>query len=690
MTVLDARAAEVPRARVDPTGFKHHGVTRVDDYYWLRERGSAEVTGYLEAENSYTEEVMAPTGDLQETLFEEIKGRIKQTDMSVPYRQGDYTYFTRYENGREYPIHCRRPLTAANDTGVDQVLVDVNVVAEGHDFCQVAGLVVSPDQRRLAYSTDLEGRRVYTVRIKDLETGELLADTLENVTPNVTWAADSQTLFYTRQDPTTLRWHQIYRHRLGTPQEEDVLVYQEDDDTFNCEVGKTRSKQFLLIASSQTVSTEYRYLNADTPDGEFQLFLGRERDHEYHLDHFQGRFFIRTNREAQNFKLMETAEQELSEERWSVLVPHSDDVLLGAFELFDDYLVLQERREGLVHLHVRPWAGDGAHHVAFDEPVFDSYIGVNREPDTQVLRFGYESLTTPSSTYDYDMASRNRILLKREEVLGGFDPEQYEAERLFATAADGERVPISLVAGKGTPRDGSAPLLLYGYGAYGISMDPAFNSARLSLLDRGFIYAIAHIRGGQELGRRWYDAGRLGQKQNTFSDFIACAEFLVRERRTGAGQLFAMGGSAGGLLLGAVVNQRPDLFAGAVAQVPFVDVVTTMLDETIPLTTGEYDEWGNPSERQAFEDILAYSPYDNVTAQDYPALLVLAGLHDSQVQYWEPAKWVAKLRAFKTDNRPLLLKTNMDAGHGGVSGRYRRYREVALQYAFLLAEADLV
>ncbi len=690
MTVLDASVAEPPRARVDPTRFEHHGVTRVDDYYWLRERGDTEVTGYLEAENRYTEAVMAPTADLQETLFEEIKGRIKQTDMSVPYRQGDFTYFTRYEDGREYPIHCRRPLSAAaDDSDSEQILVDVNVVTEGHDFCQVAGRVVSPDQRRLAFGTDLEGRRIYTVRIKDLDTGELLEDVLENVTPNVTWAADSQTLFYTRQDPTTLRWYQIYRHRLGTPQSDDVLVYQEDDDTFNCEVGKTRSKRFLLIASSQTVSTEYRYLDAGTPEGEFELFLARERNHEYHLDHFRNRFYIRTNRDARNFKLMETAEREPGVEHWSELVPHREEVLLGAFELFNEHLVLQERRDGLVHLHVRPWEGEEAHDIAFDEPVFDSYIGVNREPDTQVLRFGYESLTTPASTYDYDMVGRGRELLKREEVLGGFDPDQYEAERLFATAADGERVPISLVARRGTPRDGSAPLLLYGYGAYGISMDPAFNSARLSLLDRGFIYAIAHIRGGQELGRRWYDGGRLGEKQNTFSDFIACAEFLVREGRTRADRLFAMGGSAGGLLMGAVLNQRPDLFAGAVAQVPFVDVVTTMLDDTIPLTTGEYDEWGNPNEPDAFEQILAYSPYDNVSAQDYPALLVLAGLHDSQVQYWEPAKWVAKLRTLKTDQHPLLLKTNMDAGHGGVSGRYRRYREVALQYAFLLAEAGV-
>lgn len=690
MTGLDPRAAEPPRAKVAPTRFDTHGVARVDDYYWLRERESAEVTGYLEAENGYTETVMAPTAALQETLFEEIKGRIKQTDMSVPYREGDYSYFTRYEDGREYPIHCRRAVAAsASDPDTEQVLLDVNEIADGHDYCQVSGRTVSPDQRLLAYGTDHEGRRIYTVRIKDLSTGELLPDELTGVTPNLTWDAASQTVFYAKQDPDTLRWFQIYRHRLGTAQGDDVLVYQEDDETFNCEVGKTRSKRYLLIASSQTVSTEYRYLAADDPEGVFAVFLPRERDHEYHIDHYRDRFFIRTNRDALNFKLMETPDDRMAPRHWKELVGHRDDVLLGPFELFRDFLVLQERHNGLLQLHVRPWEGDGAHDIAFDEPVYESYISVNREPDTKVLRFGYESLTTPTSTYDYDMVARTRTLLKREEVLGDFDPARYRAERLLATAPDGEQVPISLVARVGTPRDGTAPLLLYGYGAYGISIDPAFDSARLSLLDRGFVFAIAHIRGGQELGRRWYDAGRLGQKRNTFTDFIACAEHLVAERFTSPERLFAMGGSAGGLLMGAVLNMRPDLFTGAVAQVPFVDVVTTMLDDSIPLTTGEYDEWGNPNERAAFDDIIAYSPYDNVEAKDYPALLVMAGLHDSQVQYWEPAKWVAKLRALKTDDRPLLLKTNMDAGHGGVSGRYRRYRETALQYAFLLVQAGL-
>ena len=675
-----------PRARVAPTRLETHGVVRVDDYYWLRERDNPEVTAYLEAENEHTRAVMAPTEPLQETLFAEIKGRIKQTDMSVPYREGDFTYHTRYEDGREYPIYGRRRVGGAT---AETVLLDVNLLAEGHDFCQVSGRSVSPDQRLLAYATDLEGRRIYTVRIKDLGSGEMLDDELTGVTANLVWANDSRTLFYARQDPTTLRWFQIYRHRLGAPQADDTLAYEEPDDTFNCEVGKSRSKRYLLIASYQTVSTEYRYLDADQPDGRFTVFLPRARDHEYHIDHYRDRFYIRTNRAARNFKLMEAADTQTDPGRWVELIPHRDDVLLGPFELFRDHLVVQERRDGLVHLRVRPWEGDAGHDIAFDEPAYDAYLSTNREPDTAVLRFGYESLTTPVSTYDYDMVARTRTLLKREEVLGDFDPSRYRSERLMATAPDGESIPISLVGRVGTTRDGTTPLLLYGYGAYGLSMDATFNSARLSLLDRGFVYAIAHVRGGQELGRRWYDDGRLGRKRNTFSDFIACAEHLVAERLTRPDRLFAMGGSAGGMLMGAVFNMRPDLFAGVVAQVPFVDVVTTMLDDTIPLTTGEYDEWGNPHERTAFDDILAYSPYDNIEAKDYPALLVLAGLHDSQVQYWEPAKWVAKLRALKTDGNPLLLKTHMDAGHGGVSGRYRRYRETALQYAFLLAQAGV-
>ncbi len=705
---LSTAGIPAPRARVSPVRHEAHGVVRIDDYHWLRERGDPAVTAHLEAENAYIRAVMAPTEALQETLFAEIKGRIKQTDMSVPYREGAHLYYTRYEDGREYPIHCRRPpgepasavhgpevvdAPAAGEAlppgGGEEVLLDVNALAEGHDFCQVSALEVSPDGRLLAWAIDVEGRRIHTVRVKDLAADALLADELKGATSNLAWANDNRTLFYTRQHPDTLRWHQVWRHTLGTAQAEDVLVYEEADETFNCEVGKSRSKRYLLIASAQTVSTEYRVLDADRPDGAFELFWPRARGHEYDVDHYRDRFYVRTNRGARNFRLMETEAAGSPPGQWVEVVPHREDVFLESFALFRDHLVLQERCGGLTRLHVRPWSGGGAHDIAFDEPVYDVYVSVNREPDTRLLRFGYESLTTPRSVYDYDMEARSRTLLKRQEVLGGFDPADYEAERVLATAPDGRQVPVSLVARTGAPRDGTSPLLLYGYGAYGISMDPAFNSARLSLLDRGFRFAIAHVRGGQEMGRQWYEEGRLGRKRNTFTDFVACAEHLVGERYTSPGRLYAMGGSAGGLLMGAVLNMRPDLFAGAVAQVPFVDVLTTMLDDGIPLTTGEYDEWGNPHERAAFDDILAYSPYDNVAARDYPALLVLAGLHDSQVQYWEPAKWVAKLRALKTDARPLLLKTNLDAGHGGVSGRYRRYRETALQYAFLLRQAGL-
>ncbi len=764
---LSTDGIPAPRARVSPVRHETHGVVRLDEYHWLRERGDPEVTAHLEAENAYTQAVMAPTEALQETLFAEIKGRIRQTDMSVPCREGAYLYYTRYEDGREYPIHCRRPVDAsppvdtpagpdvptaddaaaaveargaadgraavhaptALDTAAasdapaavdgpaairaraavtpsaaadapavadaraavdeEQVLLDVNALAEGRDFFQVSALAVSPDGRLLAYAIDVEGRRIHTIRVKDLAAGALLDDELAGVTSNLVWANDNRTLFYTRQHPETLRWHQVWRHALGTPQAEDVLVYEEADETFNCEVGRTRSKRYLLIASAQTVSTEYRLLDADRPDGAFEVFWPRARDHEYDVDHYRDRFYVRTNHRARNFRLMETGAAATQPEGWVEVVPHRDDVLLESFTLFRGHLVLQERCNGLTRLHVRPWSGDGAHDIAFDEPVYEVHVSVNREAGTRLLRFGYESLTTPRSVYDYDMEARSRTLLKRQDVLGGFDPGDYAAERVFAAAPDGRQVPISLVARAGAPRDRTSPLLLYGYGAYGISMDPTFNSARLSLLDRGFRFAIAHVRGGQELGRPWYDDGRLGRKRNTFTDFIACAEHLVREGYTRPERLYAMGGSAGGLLVGAVLNMRPDLFAGAVAQVPFVDVLTTMLDDSIPLTTGEYDEWGNPHERPAFDDILAYSPYDNVAARDYPALLVLAGLHDSQVQYWEPAKWVAKLRALKTDARPLLLKTNLDAGHGGVSGRYRRYRETALQYGFLLREAGV-
>ncbi len=632
--------------------------------------------------------------------------------MSVPYREDEYRYYRRYEEGREYEIHCRRriadtgePDAPAND---EQVILDVNQVAAGHEFCQVASRPVSPSRQLLAYAVDTVGRRQYAIRLRDLATGADLPDVIADVTSNIAWAADSEAFFYARHDPTTLRPYQVLRHRLGDDPAADRLVYEETDDTFSCDVWLSRSKEYVLIGSYQTLTTEFRYLDAADPDAPLKTFLPRQRGHEYDIDHYRGRFTIRTNDGARNFRLLEAEGDPPPPDAWRELIPHRDDVLITGFELFRDHVVVAERQDGLTHLRVRRW--DGAeHHIAFDEAAFAVSIGTNRDPATGTLRFHYSSLTTPPSVYDYDMETRNRTLLKQEEVLGDFDPARYETERLVATAPDGVGVPISLVrrkrevADRGVPGDtgrapdiGSAPdgadpapLLLYGYGAYGISMEPTFRSSRLSLLDRGFTYAIAHVRGGEELGRRWYDDGKLRKKKNTFTDFIACAEHLVAEGHAVPERLFAMGGSAGGLLMGAVINLRPDLFHGVVAQVPFVDVVTTMLDESIPLTTGEYDEWGNPNEPADYACIRSYSPYDNMEPVVWPHLLVMTGLHDSQVQYWEPAKWVARRRALRPDDgRRLLLKTNMDAGHGGASGRFRQYREIALQYAFLLDLVD--
>jgi oligopeptidase B len=548
---------------------------------------------------------------------------------------------------------------------------------------------VSSGQNVLAYAVDTEGRRIYTTYLKNLTTGELLPDVISEVTENLTWANDNRTLFYAKQDPITLRADRIYRHVVGTDPSRDELVFEEKDETFSTYVFKTKSKQFLMIVSSQTLSQEYRYLQADDPCGELKVFWPREHDHEYHVEHLGARFLIRTNDQAKNFRLMATPIAQTAKEHWQEIVPHRDDVLLREFEIFDEYLVLEERRRGLTHIRVVPWSGDEEHDLQFDEPAYTAELGANPQLDAGTLRFEYSSLTTPVSVYDYDMRTRTQTLLKREEVLGGFDRADYITERRYALAQDGSEIPLSIVYRKSMERNGQHPLLLYGYGSYGVSVDPAFSSPRLSLIDRGFIFAIAHVRGGQELGRQWYEDGKLFKKKNTFTDFIACADYLIRENFTHPEKLFAMGRSAGGLLMGAILNMRPGLFKGVVAEVPFVDVVTTMLDSSIPLTAGEYDEWGDPNQKDYYDYMLSYSPYDNVAAKDYPHLLVTAGLYDSQVQYWEPAKWVAKLRALKTDSHRLLLKTNMDAGHGGASGRFRRHRETACSYAFLLDLAGI-
>ncbi|HWX76853.1 MAG TPA: S9 family peptidase [Candidatus Acidoferrales bacterium] len=667
-----------------PTRLEKHGCVRLDDYYWLRERDNPEVIAYLNAENEHAEKQMAHTKAFEEKLFEEIKGRFKQTDMSVPYKRDDYFYYTRYEEGKEYPIYARKRGSLERP---EEIMLDVNVLAQGHEFFSVGGSAVSSGQDILAYAVDTQGRRVHTTYFKNLENGEMLSDVLTEVTENLTWANDNKTLFYARQDPTTLRAYQIWRHVLGTDSSQDQLIFQEDDETFVTYIFKTKTKKFLMIVSAQTVSQEYRYLDADDPYGNFRIFLPRERDHEYHVDHFEDRFLIRTNDQAKNFRLMATAIDKPGREHWLEVIPHRADVFLGDFEIFKNHLAVEERQRGLTQIRVVPWSDEKEHYLEFQEPAYRAHIGNNPELDTTVLRFEYTSMKTPLSIYDYDMVTRQRVLLKQEEVLGGFNADRYVTERLYANAADGTEIPISIVYLKGTNRNGQSPLLLYGYGAYGFSMDPAFASPRLSLIDRGFVYAIAHVRGGQEFGRPWYEDGKLLKKRNTFTDFIACAEHLIRERFTNPEKLFAMGRSAGGLLMGAVTNMRPDLFKGIVAEVPFVDVVTTMLDPSIPLTTGEYDEWGDPNEREYYDYMLSYSPYDNVERKAYPNLLITGGLHDSQVQYWEPAKWAAKLRELKTDKSRLLLKTNMEAGHGGASGRFRRHHETAFSYAFLL---DLV
>jgi oligopeptidase B len=664
-----------------PTKLEKHGHVRVDDYHWLREREDPEAIQYLNAENERAAKEMAHTADFEEKLFQEIKGRFKQTDMSVPYRRDDYFYYTRYEQGKEYPIYARKRRSLDQP---EEIMLDANVLAEGHEFFSIGGSAVSSGQDILAYAIDTQGRRIHTAYLKNLTTGEMMPDVLPNVTENFAWANDNKTLFYGKQDETTLRQYQIHRHVVGTDPAEDQLVYQENDETFVAYIFKTKSKKFLMIVASHTNSQEYRYLEADRPFGEYKIFLAREREHEYHIDHFDDRFLIRTNDHAKNFRLMWTPVEKPEREHWQEIIPHRNDVYLGDFELFQGHFVLEERARGLTQIRVVPWSGDDGHHLAFDEPAYRTNLNVNLQFDTTTMRFEYTSMKTPLSIYDYDMATREKTLLKQEEVLGGFDSDRYATERLFAAAPDGTEIPISLLYKKGTVRNGDHPLLLYGYGSYGFSIDASFASPRLSLVDRGFVYAIAHVRGGQEMGRRWYDDGKLLKKKNTFSDFIACAEFLIREKFTVPEKLFAMGRSAGGLLMGAISNMRPDLFKGIVAEVPFVDVVTTMLDASIPLTTGEYDEWGDPNQKEYYDYMLSYSPYDNIERKAYPAMLITGGLHDSQVQYWEPAKWAAKLRELKTDKNRLLLKTNMEAGHGGTSGRFRRHHETAFSYVFLL------
>ena len=677
---------EPPVAEKIPKELTIHGDIRVDNYYWLKERENPKVIEYLTAENEYRDAVMKHTESFQKKLYDEIVGRIKKTDMSVPYKDSGYYYYSRYEEGGEYPVYCRKKETMEAE---EEILLNVNEMAKGHAYYSVAGFSVSTDNNLIAFGVDTVSRRKYTIHFKNLKTGEILPDQIPVTSGRAAWTNDNKTVFYAAKDETTLRSYKIMKHVLGTDPSSDKEVFEEKDVTFDTYVYKSRSKKYVFIGSGSTLSDEYRFLDADNPDGKFKIIQPREKDLLYGVDHYKDKFYIRTNYKAENFRLMATPVSKTTKENWKEVIPHRDDVLLQGFEVFKDFLVVNERISGLPNLRIMRWDKKDEHYLDFGEETYSAYISYNPEFDTDVLRYGYSSMTTPNSVFDYNMNTKEKTLLKQQEVLGDFDSNNYHAERLYATAGDGTKIPISLVYRKGLEKNGDNPLLLYGYGSYGASMNANFGSSRLSLLDRGFVYAIAHIRGGQEMGRYWYEEGKLLKKKNTFTDFIDCAEHLIAEKFTNPDKLFAQGGSAGGLLMGAVVNMRPDLFKGVIAAVPWVDVITTMLDPSVPLTTGEYDEWGDPNKKEYYDYMLSYSPYDNVEAKDYPSMLVTTGLHDSQVQYFEPAKWVAKLRALKTDNNILILDTDMESGHGGASGRFRRYKRAALQYAFILDQVGI-
>jgi oligopeptidase B len=669
---------------------------RIDDYYWMKltdeqknadipDEQTQKVIDYLEAENAYRESVMANTNDLQETLYQEIIGRIKQTDESVPYFDNGYWYYTRYEEGKEYPIYCRKKGSMEAE---EQIMVNVNDYGDIHEFVSVAGMDVSPDNKYLAYGLDTVSRRLYTILLKNLETGEIMSDVIHNSGGSVAWANDSKTFFYVQKEEGTLRYYKVFRHKLGTPEREDVEVYHEQDETFGTFVYRSKSDQYIIISAFHTLSTEFRILDANNPEGDFKIFEPRQMDHEYSIDHIGDKFYIVTNSNAKNFKLMETPVGKTSQENWKEVIGHRDDVMLDYIVTFNNYLVVSEREKGLRQLRIIDQKTNDEHYLDFGEEAYVAYASANPEFNTEVLRYGYQSMTTPNSTFDYNMKTKEKTLLKQQEVVGDFDPANYETRRLYVEARDGIEVPITMVYRKGMEKNGQNPLLLYGYGSYGATIDPYFSSSRLSLLDRGFIFVTAHIRGSQMNGRQWYEDGKMFKKKNTFTDFVDCADYLVDQGYTNPDLLFAQGGSAGGLLMGAITNMRPELFKGVIAEVPFVDVITTMLDESIPLTTGEFDEWGNPgADLEQYEYIKSYSPYDNVIAAGYPNMLVTTGFHDSQVQYWEPAKWVAKLRDYNTGDNKILLYTDMEAGHGGASGRFKSQRETAMVYAFMI---DLV
>ena len=672
-----------PVAKIIPKKLEKFGNVRIDNYFWLNDRKNPEVIDYLNKENAYYEKMTAHTKVFQKELFEEMKARIKEDDESVPYLYNGYYYITRFETGKDYPIYSRKKESLS---AKEEIMFDCNVLAKGHSYFQLGGLSISPDNTYATYAIDTIGRRIYSIKVKNLKTNEILGDKIENTSGESTWANDNKTIFYTHQDKVTLRSDKVFKHKLGANFANDVLVFEEKDDTFNVDVSKEKSKKYIVISSSSTLTTEYRTLLADNPDGKFTIFQKRVRGLEYDISHFGDSFYIVTNKDkATNFKLMKTPENATSKENWTDLIPHREDVLLEDIEIFKNFLVVEERANGLNKIRIMPWSGKGEYYLPFESETYTAYTTTNVDFDTDILRYSYQSMTTPSSVIDFNMKTIIKEIKKEQQVLGGkFDKNNYTEERIWATAKDGTKIPISMVYRKGLKNDGANPLLLYAYGSYGHSMDATFSSTRLTLLDRGFIFAIAHIRGGEDLGRQWYEDGKLLKKKNTFTDFIDCSKFVIDQKYTSKLHLYAEGGSAGGLLMGAVVNLAPELYNGIIAQVPFVDVITTMLDETIPLTTGEYDEWGNPNVKKYYDYMVSYSPYDNVKKQNYPNMYVSTGLHDSQVQYWEPAKWVAKLRSVKTDTSILFLDTNMDAGHGGASGRFEAIKELAKEYSFLL------
>ena len=671
---------KAPIAKKINKGLKTNDNTRNDPYFWMSERDNADAIKYLNDENAFTKSVLKNTEKLQEDLFEEITSKIKKDDGSVPYKLGGYYYFVKYEGEKEHPIFCRKH----NLDAEDQIILDVNKFAKGKSYYEAGGLSISTNDQILAFGEDTLSRRIYTIRFVDLTTGKLLTDKIKGVSEKAVWAKDNKTVFYVKKDKQTLREFQVYKHVLGTPQKEDKLVFEENDELFSVGIGKLKSKKEIVIHSSSTTTDEYRLLSADKPNEDFRLFLPREAGHEYSLEHAAGYYYILTNKNALNFKLMRCNESDNSLINWVDVVPHRDNVLIEDIEIFEKFLVVDEKENGLNRLRIMSADGSSDQFLNIEEETYSIYVGTNFGYETDILRYGYNSMTTPASVIDYNMITGEKTLLKQEEILGGHVPSNYITERIWGTSHDGEKIPMSLVYKKGFKKDGNAPVLLYGYGSYGHTIDPSFSISRLSLLNRGFAFAIAHVRGSEYLGRNWYEEGKMLNKKNTFYDFIACGEKLVEDGFTNPKQLYAYGGSAGGLLIGAVVNMKPDLFNGVIAAVPFVDVLTTMLDESIPLTVGEYEEWGNPNETKYYNYMKSYSPYDQVVAQDYPNILVTAGYHDSQVQYWEPAKWVARLRNLKTDTNQLLLFTNMEFGHSGSSGRFESLKEVALEYAFLL------